>query len=251
MRIGTRQIVDIVVVAAFAAALMLLLSGTRLSRSMKTCTGLQVELRDSLKFVAPEDIERFLKRRYGDYIGQRLDSIKLDRIEKILESRSVVMESEAWTTDDGLLHIGIVQRAPVLRFSKGDYGFYVDETGYVFPLHSSYTASVPTVEGDIPPVEKGGYEDWIQDIIHMTRYIERSKTWNGMMEGIRVSGGRELTLTLKGRAEKFFIGEPGDIEEKLARIEDYLTRILPEVGDGYYRSVNVKYNKQIICRKGI
>lgn len=251
MRTGTRQIVDIAVIAVFAAALTFLLSGTKLSRSVKTCTGLQVELRDSLQFVAPEDIERFLKRRYGDYIGQRLDSIRLDRIEKMLESRSVVMESEAWTSEDGILHIGIVQRAPVLRFSKGEHGFYVDENGFVFPLHSSYTASVPTVTGNIPPVEKGGYEDWIQDLIRMTRYIDRSRTWSGRMEGISVTGDREITLTLKDRPEKFLIGEPKDIEKKLAGVEDYLTRILPEKGEGYYKSVNVKYNKQIICRKGI
>lgn len=251
MRFGTRHIVDMVLTAVFITVTALLLSGTKHSRGMKTCTGLEVELRDSLHFVAPEDIERFLKHRYGDYVGQRLDSIKLDRIEKMLESRSVVLKSEAWTTDDGILHVGITQRAPVLRFSRGDRGFYVDGDGFVFPLHSSYTADVPVVGGDVPPVEKGGYEDWIREMIGLTRMLERSKTWNGRMDGLTVKGDREIIMTLKGRPEQFLLGEPVDLEAKLGRIEKYLTRILPEKGDGYYRTVNVKYNKQIICRKGI
>ena len=61
---------------------------------------------DSLRFVSEQDIRDYLDKRYGPYIGERMDSVQLARIEDMLESRSAVMRAEAWTTDDGVLHVG-------------------------------------------------------------------------------------------------------------------------------------------------
>lgn len=251
MKTSARNIVDAAVAAVLAVILLCLLSCTKHNRRMDTCTGLDVQLLDEYRFVSPEDIERFLKHRYGDYIGQRLDSIRLDRIEEMLESKSVVMESEAWTTDDGMLHVSIVQRAPAVRFRRGEKGFYIDRTGYAFPLHSSYTAEVPLVEGCIPPIENGERADWTAGVLKLADRLASSGQWKDRLASIKVDEGGEITLSMTERKERFIIGQPVDIDAKFRKIDEYLTRILPEKGEGYYRTVNVKYNSQIICRKGI
>ena len=57
-----------------------------------------------------------------------------------------------------ILHVRITQRAPVLRFQDGERGFYVDAEGFIFPLHKTYTAPVPVVEGAIPVDVPAGYK---------------------------------------------------------------------------------------------
>ena len=49
--------------------------------------------------------------------------------------------------------------------------------------------------------------------------------------------------------ERFIFGSPSGVDDKLARMEKYYKYILPEKGQGYYKTVNVKFDKQIICKK--
>ena len=242
----------------------LLLSAVSFSVKQKradiVCTGLDVIFADSLKFVTAQDIGNFLDKQYGSYVGQKIDSVSLARIEKLLESKSAVLESEAWTTDDGLLHISITQRAPAVRFQQGTLGFYADESGFIFPTHKSYTAPVPCIKGSIPvtitPGFKGELESaqekqWVLDVLALTRYMSKSKALIGKIEQMSVNADGDIIMTPVQGSETIVFGSPKQAEEKFSRLEKYYSHILPEKGEGYYKSVNVKYNGQIICRKDI
>ena len=258
MKPAVRYTLAAVAAGLFLAGMALLYGHVRRAHAQAVCTGLEVSFADSLRFVSEEDIRGYLDTRYGAYVGERLDSVQLSRIEDLLESRSSVMRCEAWTTDDGLLHVEITQRAPALRFQDGNSGFYVDDTGFIFPLHETFTAAVTTVEGaipfDIPAGYKGEAQDefqrqWIAGVLDMTRFLSASRTWQRNITHIQVRRNGDLLLTLEGRPEQFLIGQPEDIPDKLARIGRYLSLIAPYKPEGYYKTVNVKYNQQIICRQ--
>lgn len=229
-------------------------------RTELACTGLQVEFKDSLRFVSQEDVENYLKRNYGAYIGQMLDSVRLDRMENMLDAQSAILKSEAWATDDGVLHISITQRKPAVRFEKGEVGFYADDRGFIFPLHENFTAGVPVVKGALPLSEGNAYkgpaknekeQEWIEDILQMTAAFNSSKAWKGRISEYEVRPDGDVVVKPADRPECFIIGEPVNIREKIAMIEKYFTHILPSAGEVQYKSVNVKYNGQIICRKDI
>lgn len=251
MRITRKHIVFAAVLALLSAGFVLLSGVARSSRSARLCSDLDVQIRENYEFVTPEDIKGFLDKKYGPYIGVRLDSLDLGRIEKMLEEKSVVMDSEAWTTSDGVLHVSVSQRVPVVRFQRGEKGFYMDKTGYVFPLHKSYTADVPVIEGAIPGIENGGYEEWAAGVLGLMDFISSSRTWKDRIEKISVAAGGDLVVNTVDGKERFIIGFPDAIPEKFGKIAKYYSHILPSKGEGYYKSVNLKYNKQIICRKDI
>ncbi len=247
-----------VLAAAFCTGMGFLYRHVRQEQSRLICGRLEVSFSDSLRFVSEQDVREYLDTRYGSFIGQRLDSVGLSRIEDLLESRSAIMDCEAWTTDDGVLHVDISQRAPVLRFQDGERGFYVDAEGYIFPLHKTFTATVPVVEGAIPVSVPDDYKgeapgererQWIAGMLEVDRYISASRAWKDRVSGFRVRPGGELVLQLEGRGEQFIIGQPEDIPDKFARIERYLGVIAPSLEEGHYKTVNVKYNQQIICRQ--
>lgn len=259
MKRRTRYAVAAVLAALLCLASALLLRATRAQRSMLACEHVEVEFRDSLKFVSEKDIKSWLDRSYGICTGRRLDSLDLGRIEELLLSRGPIVGCEAWTDDSGVLHIEVSQRRPVLRFSYGDSGgYYVDADGYIFPLHSSYTAEVRVIEGAVPVRPAAGFsgqpeseddKDWIRSMLLLEKKIDGSRTWRGLVQRTIVRPDGDIALTLSSRSELFIIGGPERLEEKLSGIEKYYRLIAPSKEEGYYRTVNVKYKNQIICRQ--
>ena len=249
--IQARHIAFVSVLALLLAAFAFLGSCARRDRSAVLCNALDIQIKDEYEFVTPEDVKGFLDKKYGVYLGVRLDSLKLDRMEKLLEEKSVVIKSEAWTTRDGVLHVSIRQRRPVLRFQRGEQGFYIDRTGYVFPLHKSYTAEVPLIEGSVPRTDSEDWEAWATGAIKLVEYVQGSKQWKDRISKISVGQDGDLELRMAEGKERFIIGFPDQLESKFSRIGKYYSHIVPAKGEGYYKSVNLKYNKQIICRKDI
>lgn len=254
--------VRLIAAALLAAALCtgegLLVRLNRTDISRQDCNRLEIHFRDSLKFVSEQDIRSYLDSRYGHYIGQRLDSMRLGGIEKLLESRGAVLRSEAWTTSDGTLHISITQRAPAMRFQSGERGFYIDRDGYIFPLHRSYTAPVRTVHGSIPVNVPDGYKgeartpeerEWLASILELDRIIGNSRKWRTLTDSIAVRPDGDIVLKMSRGDELFILGEAHSLKEKFAGIEKYYDYIAPAKEPGHYKTVNLKYRRQIICRQ--
>lgn len=229
-------------------------------RAGQTCTGLRVTVSDSAQrsFVTTDDIRRYLDREFSGYIGMHTDELNLKLAEKIIDNKSAVLKSHAYITRDGVLNVTVTQREPVIRFQKADGGFYADSRGYIFPLQSSYTARVPIIDGQIPISTGPGYKgmltdgkekEWMDKVLGLVAYMKREKTWAENIVQISVNGNGDIIMIPRKGKEKFIFGTPDRYEEKFRLMELYYTGILPEKGEDYYSTVNVKYAGQIICRK--
>lgn len=258
MKSSVRKAISIVSLAALATLFLLIMGGNTKKRSLLTCDGIRVFFADSLRFVTEEDVKGYLDAKYGAYIGQRLDSIKLHRVESILDAQSAILKSEAYTTDDGKLNIVITQREPAVRFQKEGTGFYADERGFIFPLQEKYTSNVPVIDGNIPVSISEGFkgvsgsgeeQEWMNGAIALVNYIEKDRIWKDNIVQIHVDEKGDLILIPREGNERFIFGSPFEISQKFERISKYYEYILPEKGEGYYRTVNVKFDRQIVCKK--
>ncbi len=260
MKPFARNILALAFLALVTACLAAALGSSAVKKKNLTCRSLAVTIRDSLEnsFVSKEDIRKYLDAEAGGYMGSPADSIDLVRIEHIIDSRSAVLKSEAYMTKDGTLNISVTQRRPAVRFQKAGGGFYADREGFIFPLQGNYTAYVPVIDGAIPVNAGNSYKGtaesekekkWIKDIISLVEYMEESGVWADNIVQITVRDNGDLVLIPRKGKERFLFGKPDDIEDKFSRMEKYYTGIVPAKGEGYYSTVNVKYNGQIICRK--
>lgn len=233
----------------------------RAHRRTVTCqSGIQVTVADSAerRFVGKEDIEAWLDQDYHAYVGLPLDSVDLDRVERIVDSRSAVRKSQAWISDDGVIHIILTQRQPVMRFQKQDNGWYVDETGFIFPLQSRHTVRVPVVDGDfplsVPRGFKGEPEDeaqraWLEKMLGLAAYMQQNEIWNRNISQIHADKDGSLTLIPRKGRERFLFGQPDHVAGKFGLIRKYYESIVPAKDSAYYRTVDVRYGKQIVCRQ--
>lgn len=259
MNRAIRYILYLIFAGVLLTCIFLAVLAGRNSREVILCKGLNVEILDSLEnnFVSKEDIKKILGKEYGKYIGIPLDSINLHRIEDIVNGRSAVLKSEAYVTKDSLLNIRVTQRKPIVRFQKKEGGFYADAEGFVFPLQSSYASHVHIVDGDIPINMKSGHKgkiedkkqkEWFDKVMNVINYMEGNRIWKERIVQIHVSNGGELTLIPREGRERFIFGQPVNIADKFSRMEKYYTTIAPAKPEGHYKTINIEYNGQIVCR---
>lgn len=258
MKKGLKITLSLAIVALLALLLVVIFKHNEQKRMQLACVGVNVEFGGGYRFVTKKDIESYLQKDYGTYLGKRLDSLNLDRIENILNQKSAILKTDAYTTPDGMLNVKVWQRSPVVRFRKGDLGFYSDEMGFLFPLQSNYALDVPTISGHIPLEFTSGYKGepktdkekaWLAKVVGLAEYIQNSPDWKYAFSKITVDADGDFLMTPSQGSEQFIFGKPDDIEAKFSRIRKYYTAIVP--AKGHYKTVNVKFRKQIICRDNI
>ena len=260
MKRGVRILTGAIFVCLFAAATVLLAMSAHARHGEVCCNGLDVILRDSLGMVDGTDIKDCLDNAYGSYIGQKLDSISLADMEGLLLAKGMVKSCEAWTTDDGMLHVAVSQREPAVLLKDGGRSWYADRDGFFFPAAKESTGNVPLVEGTMPlsiqegfigMLDDGKEKAWMDGVLGLLDALHRSQRWHGAIRSIEVGKDGGITLTSADGGERFLLGSPDRIGEKLSMMDRYAESIAPEKGKGYYKIVNLKYNNQIICRKDI
>lgn len=245
--------------AALMACITLACLAGRDMRSRLTCNGMKVTVTDSARndFVSKEEIRRHIEKEYGAYEGICLDSIDLTAIEELVDRKEAVLKSQAYVTKDGTLHITVTQRQPAVRFQKKEGGFYADAEGFIFPLQDSHAAHVQVIDGYIPLSATSGYngtisqseKEWFDSIMNLVNHIDRSQTWKNKFVNIHVGKNHELTLVPRYGNEKILFGHPVDIQTKLDKLEKYYTSIIPEKGKDYYKTVDLRFEGQIVCSR--
>ena len=250
----TRRVLNIILAAAGSVAAVAIWLGAR-NRHYISCKEVKTTILDSAqrRFVSGKDVELFLED-YGSWLGQRIDEVDLGRIESILDSKGAVRKSNAWTGYDGVLHIELSQREPVIRFQAGNLGWYADNTGFLFPLQEKFTVRVPIVDGAIPlslaPGFKGEPEnekerEWLLRMTALAR--EMGGFWTERISQISVLPDGELLMIPRQGTERFHFGQPTDQKEKLEKMKLYYECIAP-AREKPYTSVDLRYRGQIVCR---
>lgn len=242
-----------------ACMIMAFTAGADYRKSI-TCHGAEITILDSTRngFVSKGDVKGYLDKEYGTYIGEPVGEIDLQKIEDLIDSKSAVLKSQAFVTKDGMLHIDVTQRKPIVRFQKSDGGFYADAEGYIFPLQRSYASHVQVVDGNIPLAADSGFKGaiadpeeraWFYSMMSVINHMESSRLWKDKIVQINVDEDGGLILIPREGNERFLFGKPEDISGKFRKMEKYYTHIRPAKGDGHYAVVDLKYRGQIVCRE--
>ena len=204
------------------------------------------------RFMEDEDVLGHLQQHFGTLAGRKMKDIDLHRLEESFNRCSAVLQSQVYATKDSTLHIHLTERVPIMRLQGKDGGFYADAEGNIFPLQAHYTAWVPLIDGRLPV---GNWyhpdvpeEQWLDGMVSLVGYIQHSKKWTNRCTRIHFDRRGRMILFLDGLEESFIFGDNAQIEEKFHKVEQYLTAVRPAVADKKYKSVNVRFNGQIICK---
>jgi cell division protein FtsQ len=222
------------------------------------CHGVQIEVCDSAvnRFVSPARVSGILSRDTVKIIGEYLSKLNLFKLEQLLNRHSVIKDTDVFTSIDGVLHIHIYQRRPVVRLQTPTHGFYIDETGYVFPLSSDYTSFVPVVTGNIPMTISRGYrgviperETFLKELYAFAMFLDRNEFWRAQIAQVHVEKASEVVLTPCEGRETIHLGALSGYEYKLDKLMALYRNIYPANVVSPYSDIDLRYSNQIVCKR--
>ena len=226
-------------------------------RNNRVCTGLEASVTDSLsnRFIKAEEVEGLIRREYGEFLDIPCKETDIAEIERIIDSQDAVRKSQVFFKRDGMMNVIIDQREPVVRFQMGRNGFYADSEGVLFPLQSRYTARVIVIDGKMPITWENFKEKnfnvrqqvWLDGVVELANTLKDDFVWNGKISQIHCSPTYGMMLIPKEGNERFIIGEPEKIPQKLKKMGKYYTHI-KTAKDKKYTRIDLRYDGQIICK---
>lgn len=228
-------------------------------RKKVVCKNISVSIIDSAlnRFVSREEVKNLIVSSEHNPMGRNLYDVNLHYFEELLETRSAIKHSEVSFDREGCLSVAVTQRRPVLRMETKNGGFYADESGYVFPLVSTFTSFVPIVTGDIPVdfdknrrgIPTGKNKVVTDRIVRLANFISGHEFWNAQIEQIDIQSNGDAIFYMRIGDQTIYFGPIDNIDYKFAKLMAYYRDIVPVYGWEKYSEVNLKFSNQIICTK--
>jgi len=236
------------------AGVVVLLSFINVKKQTVKCTDIKILIPGADNFIEREEIDAILKEDQGVLLGRNLENINIHKIEKKLQSNPYIGFAKVYVDMDGVLHIEVKQRQPILRIlNENGQDFYIDNDGLKMPISSNFTANVLVATGHITEVF-GSRVDSLhtqlaRDLYKTAQYIKKDTLWDSQIEQIVVDQKNDIELIPRVGNQRIILGDADSLEKKMKNLLLFYKKAMPQVGWDTYRTINIKYTNQIVCEK--
>ncbi len=247
------------VLAAVVAVLVVVLIITSLTRKSKgEVKDIVVEIQHMADgqndLIKDKDVKEIIRRSFEENVAElRVGQLDVNRIERVLELDPFIENAETFVDAANILHVKVVQREPICRIiDNNSANYYLDKTGVKMPLSKYFSARVPIVTGAVPPhvpdfLQKKNYG--LKSVFDLVQRLRGDKFYDTFVQQIYVDPSGEFTLIPVLGDQKIKIGTLDNLDDKLKRLHIFYTEAMPYEGWRKYRTISVKYNGQIVCKK--
>ncbi|MBT8220365.1 MAG: cell division protein FtsQ/DivIB [Bacteroidia bacterium] len=226
------------------------------SRKAARISGLEVEilpLEGMTYLIQQEEVKNIIYEGYRRDVGElTLQNVDIAQIEQVLESEPFIGNADVFIQADRVLSIRVKQSKPAIRIMDNQgQAYYLTIEGTAFPVSRHASARVPVFTGDIPTFGSVGdtlttKQSAIVDIMHK---IAEDQFAQKMIEQVHVNTKGEFYIQPKLGKFKFKLGTPTQLEDKMERFELAYKEIIPQKGWTRYRTIDLSFDDQIICKK--
>jgi cell division protein FtsQ len=186
-------------------------------------------------------------------IGMEMGEVNVDKLEAILAKQQLVEKAQVYTELNGDINIRIEQRRPILRVMRYDgTQFYVDQYGVKIPLSEHFTCRVPIANGNIfERYEKGDsvYSFVGNQLFKMASYVDKHPFYEALIDQIFVRADNELILVPKIGSRIIIFGDADNLEVKFKKLLVFYREGLNRIGWNQYKSIDLRFEGQVICKK--
>ena len=165
----TIRIVLLTLLWCFVVGFVVLFSGrAKHHRSTTKVCSVSVAITDSMlneSLVTSEGVRRWIAQSKVPTLGQPIDAVDLASIEQAIRRNGFVERASAYVTYDGVLHISVSQRRPMLRLLVDGFDSYVTADGYIFSAPRQASVYVPVITGEYRPPLPTKYVGSVWDYI--------------------------------------------------------------------------------------
>lgn len=236
------------------AGVVVLMSFVSVKKHLVKCTNVKILIPGADNFIEREEIDAILKQSQGTLIGRKLEQINLNEIEQKIKSNPYIAFAKIYADMDGVIHIEIRQRQPILRvINAGSQDFYIDRNGLKMPVSANFTANVLAANGNITE-PFGGKLDTLKtqlarDLYRTALFIKSDTLWDAQIEQVYVDERKDIELVPRVGNQRIILGNADSLEVKMNNLLVFYKKAMPKVGWDTYKTINIKYTNQIVCER--
>ncbi|MFT3884891.1 MAG: hypothetical protein QM724_05510 [Flavobacteriales bacterium] len=222
-----------------------------------------VKGQEGLHFIDENAVRAHVLQATDGVIGSAVGATDIAGIERGLRGLGCVSKAEVYHTMDGVLHVRVDQRTPIVRVINADgTGFYIDRDGWTMPLSNAYTARVLVVTGDLAepfanvgPMQVTALSDSLRgmtrsaDIFAMARTITADPLWNALFEQAVVDVNGDMELIPRVGVQRVRIGDGTGLERRLTKLRTFYAQGIPQADWRRYSAIDLRFDDQIVCTK--
>lgn len=220
------------------------------------CKGLEINIdhQSGNFFIDKSDIENIIRSQMPTHsLNIPVKDIDLRHLETYIEQNPYIANAEAYIDINNKLWIDINQHYPIVRIiDSQNLSYYLSKEGKKMPASAEYASRVPVVTGSITDNGKDTGEPALpplKNIFRLAQHIENDQFLKSLIEQIYVAPNGEYTLIPKIGNHEIIFGNIDNMEEKFDNLLIFYKEALPYVGWDKYKTINLKFKKQIVTVK--
>ncbi len=237
------------------SAFVILLTSAITKQEEIYCSGINinVDYESGLSFITKKEVADKIMYVSGDSLQRKkIAALNLHAIETILEKHPYIDSAEVFFNQQLQLMVRVKQKRPILRIINNDgVSYYLSDKAETMPLSGSFTPRVPVVVGFVQK-----YADAKRDsatrigLWKLITAIEKDTFLNALTDHVNVlENGETELIPVMGNFTILF-GKPQiKTSDKLKNIKTFYKEALPRIGWEKYKSINVKFENQVVCVK--
>ena len=236
------------------SGLIALMSFIEIKKSNLKCKDVKVLLPGQFSFIERNEVDRILMANAGAMVGRDLNEINIHKLENALKANPFIEFAKVYADMTGIIHVQIIQREPVIRVvNMANLHFYIDANGYKIPLSDNYTAKVLVASGFIEEDFNGRVDTlktkMAKDLYRTALYIKGDTLWDNQIEQLFVDLKGDVEMVPRVGSHKIILGSTDSLQTKFRNLLVFYKMAIPKVGWDTYKTINLKYNNQIVCEK--
>ncbi len=175
-------------------------------------------------------------------IGKSSNMLNFNAMEKKLLAYSTIKKAEIYLGMSGILKVDITERNPILRVMPvSKLGYYICDDGVKIPLSSNFSPNV------IPAT--GFMNDKIDRKIYcIVRFVNNNSFWKDQIQQLFVSENQDISFVPTIGVHEVILGDTNNLEMKFNKLDLFYKKGLSKIGWDKYKSINLKYKGQVICK---
>ena len=216
-------------------------------------------------FLDEKDIADLLRTKGDSIIGQPIASVNVNKIEHLLYTNPWVRKADAYLSIDGVLQVNVDLKVPLVRvMTTAGESYYMDTDGKLMVWSQKYTPRVLVANGNIRQSYSANYKtdfssipekdsiaamNLLYKIYTMAAAISKDELWNKQVESFKFNSLGDIELVPVVGDHVIIFGDTDQLHEKFNKLKVFYSEGLNHTNWNLYDTVNLKFNKQVVCTK--
>lgn len=217
---------------------------------------------EGMHFIDEQGVRTELIGQGSAVVGAASGQVDLAGLEQRLRAIPCVADAEVYHDLNGVLHVSVSQREPVMRVINADgSSFYIDADGFTMPTDEDYTARVPVAMGWLQEpgaahgvIDVNAHDTLVSryrsdDLHRLAVFLRRDPLWSALIDQVVVGpdGQMELIPTVGG--QRILIGDGSALEQRFAKLRLFYEHGIPKADWRRYARIDLRFSDQIVCTK--